>query len=388
MNNGPQWVEAEAQFPDGRRVFASNNIMANSPNFIWVDDSIPTGGQPGADGGDAWNWVSGNPTPYSGSLAQQSAIASGEHQVDFDNATATLTVETNAVLYAWIYLDPSHPPAEAMLQWDDGSWEHRAYWGANQLTFGIDGTASRTNMGPLPAAGQWAQLKVPANLVNLAGSTVNGLAFTLYGGRATWDCAGALNAMTTSTNSTVTVNASSAVVSRAGATPATFTLSRTGNASAPLTVSCSLGGTAAAGVDYQVSPSGQPASQVVFPAGATSATMSINPLNPTNIVGSQTIVLTLSAGGSYAVGAPAAATMSLAGNNVPTTSMQMSGGSPTFTWASSSNAIYRVLYKNNLTDPVWLPAGSDITATGAASTWSDTNTANATQRFYVVMLVQ
>jgi hypothetical protein len=164
-NNGPQWVEAEAQFSDGRRVFASNNFIANSPNIIWVEDSLPEGAMPGSDGGDSWNWVSDNPTPYSGLLDQQSAIASGEHQVYFDNATATLSVQTNSMLYAWIYLDPSNTPKEVMLQWDDqnGSWEHRAYWGASLLTYGVDGTVSRTNMGALPAAGKWAQLTVPAS---------------------------------------------------------------------------------------------------------------------------------------------------------------------------------------------------------------------------------
>ena len=45
-----------------------------------------------------------------------------------------------------------------MLQWNDGSWEHRAYWGANTISYGSDGTASRHYMGPLPAAGQWARL--------------------------------------------------------------------------------------------------------------------------------------------------------------------------------------------------------------------------------------
>jgi hypothetical protein len=45
-------------------------------------------------------------------------------------------------------------------------------------------------MGSLPAAGQWIRLEVPANLVGLEGRTVNGMAFTLFGGRATWDHVG------------------------------------------------------------------------------------------------------------------------------------------------------------------------------------------------------
>jgi len=387
VNNGPQWVEAEAQFSDGRRVFASNSVSANSPNVIWVEDSIPTGGVPGADGGDTWNWVSSNPTPFSGLLAQQSGVASGEHQVFFNDTTATLSIETNAVLYAWIYLNPSCVPIEAMLQWCDqsGSWEHRAYWGANLLTFGVDGTASRTNLGALPAAGQWAQLTVPAGLVNLAGSTVKGLALTLYGGQATWDCAGVLNPMSVPTDPIITVNATTPVASSVGLTPGQFTLSRTGDVSAALNVNYSLGGSAAEGVNYQVSQEGQPAPTIGFAAGSSSANITVTPLTSTNLTGPQSIVITLGAGATYFVGAPGTATISMAGNSVPVASIQMNNNSPTFTWASAANATYRVLYKNNLTDPAWLVAGPDVTATGATTTWSDLNNADANQRFYVLM---
>jgi hypothetical protein len=45
-------------------------------------------------------------------------------------------------------------------------------------------------MGVLPATGQWVRLSVPAVQVGLEGSTIDGMAYTLYGGRATWDYAG------------------------------------------------------------------------------------------------------------------------------------------------------------------------------------------------------
>lgn len=45
-------------------------------------------------------------------------------------------------------------------------------------------------MGPLPAAGSWVRLEVPANLVGLEGYTLHGMAFSMWGGRATWDRAG------------------------------------------------------------------------------------------------------------------------------------------------------------------------------------------------------
>ncbi|MGH7969128.1 MAG: cellulase N-terminal Ig-like domain-containing protein, partial [Limisphaerales bacterium] len=156
----------------------------------WVDDALPAGAVAGADGGDSWNWVSSNPAPASGSVASQSNIGAGLHEHYFSWATQTLSVGAGDVLYAYVYLDPNNVPSEVMLQWDDNSWEHRAYWGANNITYGASGTPGRVYMGPLPAAGQWALLQVPASQVGLEGSTVHGIAFSQFDGRATWDNSG------------------------------------------------------------------------------------------------------------------------------------------------------------------------------------------------------
>ncbi|HWI58862.1 MAG TPA: hypothetical protein VNZ22_16670, partial [Bacillota bacterium] len=159
-------------------------------SVIWVDDALPAGSVPAANGGDTWNWVSSNPTPFSGSLANQSAIAAGLHQHYFDGTTKTLTIGSNETLFAYVYIDPNNVPSELMLQWYNGTWYHRAFWGADNISYGTTGTSSRRYMGPLPEAGKWVRLEVPARQVALEGCTINGMAFTQYGGRATWDCAG------------------------------------------------------------------------------------------------------------------------------------------------------------------------------------------------------
>ncbi len=160
---------------------------------VWIEDALPAGATavPGEDG---WNWISANPTPYSGTRAHQSNIMVLTHQHYFEGATATLEITKDDRLFAYIYLDPANVPEEVMLQWGDGaSWEHRAYWGANKIDFGADGTESRRYMGPLPTAGQWVRLEVPASLVGLENKGLNAMAFTLFGGRATWDHAGKTN---------------------------------------------------------------------------------------------------------------------------------------------------------------------------------------------------
>jgi hypothetical protein len=78
-----------------------------------------------------------------------------------------------------------------MLMWHDGSsWEHRAYWGANAITYGSNGTAGRHYVGPLPATGQWVKLSVPARDVGLEGTQLSGMAFSQFDGRAAWAAAG------------------------------------------------------------------------------------------------------------------------------------------------------------------------------------------------------
>src|SRR5439155_1532618 len=114
----------------------------------------------------------------SGTRDHQSRLGGGVHQHFFNWATATLTIKTGETLYAYIYLDPNNLPSEAMLQWTDGSWEHRAYWGEDNIDEGLNGTTSRHYAGPLPAAGQWARLEVSARQVGLEGKTVKGMAFT------------------------------------------------------------------------------------------------------------------------------------------------------------------------------------------------------------------
>ncbi len=156
---------------------------------VWVDDQIPAGAIADQDGGDSWNWVTSNPTPELGTKAHQSNIAAGEHQHFFSGATATLSVVTGDTLYSYIYIDPANPPSTVMLQWNDesGSWNHRAYWGPNNTGWGPPAYQVSSS---IPASGTWVRLEVPASAVALEGHTLNGMAFTLAGGRATWDNAG------------------------------------------------------------------------------------------------------------------------------------------------------------------------------------------------------
>ncbi|HEY2934703.1 MAG TPA: hypothetical protein VGK99_23465 [Acidobacteriota bacterium] len=93
------------------------------------------------------------PDPFSGTLSHESAIFASMHQHFF--TSPAMPVGAGDALYAYIYLDPKNMPSEVMLQWNDGAgWEHRAYWGADNIAWGVNGTNSRRYMGALPASGQ------------------------------------------------------------------------------------------------------------------------------------------------------------------------------------------------------------------------------------------
>jgi hypothetical protein len=154
----------------------------------WVEDAPPAGAN--VHGNEPWVWVAGSPKPFSGTHSHQSASIADMHQHFFDSAAVQLAVAPDDILFAMVYIDPDDPPSELMLQWNDGSWEHRAYWGNNRIDWGVDGTVSRLRMGPLPESDAWIRLEVPASAVGLEARTVNGMAFTLFDGRATWDYAG------------------------------------------------------------------------------------------------------------------------------------------------------------------------------------------------------
>ncbi|HNQ03536.1 MAG TPA: hypothetical protein PKH69_02885 [Thiobacillaceae bacterium] len=156
----------------------------------WRDDSLALE----AETLSPW----GEPPPGGG---HRGTLMGGVHQHFFDGAREPFVVNAGESLFAWVYLDPDHPPRALMLQWHSGgNWEHRAYWGEDLIPFGgsIDGPGHH-RVGDLPTPGVWTQLKVPAAAVGLQstdGSLVglDGMAFTLFDGRAAYGLAGARDA--------------------------------------------------------------------------------------------------------------------------------------------------------------------------------------------------
>ncbi len=160
-----------------------------SEDFVWIDDDVPSEAQLQQDG-HPWEWVT-EPVHSGTRATRRSVDALGQHF--FTGATPPLILGRGDKLFAHVYLDTENPPNAIMLQWNDGTWEHRAYWGTAQIPYGNHNSPGKRRMGQLPATGQWVRLEVPIDKVGLTpGATVHGWAFTQFGGTAYWDTAGVM----------------------------------------------------------------------------------------------------------------------------------------------------------------------------------------------------
>jgi len=125
--------------------------------IVWIDDAPPRGAK--LQGNSPWKWVEKDKAPvHSGNRASTRSAGDEVSQHFFTGANPPLTVGEGDILFTHVYLDPNDPPKQIMLQWNDGSWEHRAYWGENVIPWGKNKTASRLYMGPLPEVGGWVRL--------------------------------------------------------------------------------------------------------------------------------------------------------------------------------------------------------------------------------------
>ncbi|MBI3885794.1 MAG: S8 family serine peptidase [Opitutae bacterium] len=140
-------------------------------------------------------------------------------------------------------------------------------------------------------------------LPSLFGRTVTGGRLNLY------------RALTSSSNPppslpVVTIVASDPNAAEAGSDPGVFTVTRTGSTKNSITVCYALDGTAQNGTDYQTL-----SGAVTIPAGANSATVTVRPIDDSQVEGTETVVATLSANSAYAVGSAAQASVSIADND-------------------------------------------------------------------------
>ncbi|MDA1049724.1 MAG: PSD1 and planctomycete cytochrome C domain-containing protein [Planctomycetota bacterium] len=158
---------------------------------VWFDDALPEGAKPAGNDADPWKFVSAPDHPVFSGENSSVRTGNGLTQHFFTEATEPLMISANDRLFAYVYLDPANPPETVQLQFNDGSWEHRAFWGADKGHGAGRNNPSNLRLGDLPEAGKWVRLEVPSAAVGLnEGAKLNGWAFTQFSGTVHWDKAG------------------------------------------------------------------------------------------------------------------------------------------------------------------------------------------------------
>lgn len=177
-------VEYTDPTPDGQLVAAPEPA-----EYVWIEDGLPPGAK--AEGTTPWKFLAkAEFAPFSGEKCS-TRTGDGATQHYFTGASPGLKIGEGDKLFAYVYLDPQNPPKTVMLQFNDGQWEHRAFWGEDAIPFGAGNGPNHLPMGSLPETGKWVRLEVEAAKVGLnVGAVINGWAFSQFGGTTHWDKAG------------------------------------------------------------------------------------------------------------------------------------------------------------------------------------------------------
>jgi hypothetical protein len=107
---------------------------------------------------------------------------------------------------------------------------------------------------------------------------------------------------------TITLTVSPSFVTEDGTVNLSYTFTRTGAITAPLTVNFTVAGTASLGTDYTGIAAAPPTQTVTFAPGAATTTVVVNPTADITAESNETVSLTLAAGTDYTIGTASAVT--------------------------------------------------------------------------------
>ncbi|MFT5524158.1 MAG: mono/diheme cytochrome c family protein [Pirellulaceae bacterium] len=186
-------AEAESNYKDPTPAAVLGKL--EQEEYVWFDDALPPGAAPeGDDAGNSWKFVSAPDHPVFSGKTSSLRTGVGLTQHFFSKVTDKFVLGDDDQLFAYVYLDPKNPPETVQLQFNNGTWEHRAFWGADKGHGAGRNNASNLRIGDLPETGKWVRLEVSASQVGLpAAAQINGWAFTQFGGTVYWDKPGRIS---------------------------------------------------------------------------------------------------------------------------------------------------------------------------------------------------
>jgi hypothetical protein len=152
---------------------------------VWLDDDFPFGAKVRNTSRNQAEWAL---DPEFGAKSGRRALQlanSGHFDVFVEFGATPLLIPRQGRLEAWLRVDPRNAPSTVTIQFDDGKQSRRAIWG-NPASSKPDVAVS--DMGPLPAAGEFAPLVVPFEKLGLEpGTRLKSLVFTETGGQVWLD---------------------------------------------------------------------------------------------------------------------------------------------------------------------------------------------------------
>jgi hypothetical protein len=161
----------------------------------------------------------------------------------------------------------------------------------------------------------------------------------------------------------VTVAATDPNAAEQGRDPGTFSITRTGPTNSPLTVNCTVSGTATAETDYTISPS----CPVTIPGGSASLVVTVTPVDDNAVEGDETVILALTPGSGYTVTPPGQATITIADNDTVNATVSVSASDPNAAEQGQDPGAFSILRSGPATSPLVV----NCTVGGTATSGSD-----------------
>jgi hypothetical protein len=179
----------------------------------------------------------------------------------------------------------------------------------------------------------------------------------------------------TNDDTDVTLSVSPASVSEDGVPNLVYTFTRNGNTTAALTANFSVAGTATLSTDYAQSGAASfnsTSGTVTFAAGSTTATVTIDPTTDSTVEPDETVILTVTAGTGYGIGAPSAASGTITNDD---TDVSMAVSPSSVLEDGATNLVYTFTRNGMTAGPLTVnfsvagtaTFGTDYAQSGAAS---------------------
>ena len=192
--------------------------------------------------------------------------------------------------------------------------------GSHSLTAGTGGSAGSGGSGGRNASGSYA-ISGSSGIAGAGGSAWGRFIYNLNSGSISSN--GTLNGVFNAGGSVVandwavvTVAVAPASVSEDGSSNLVYTFTRTGSTTHPLSINYTVGGTATLGTDYTGISTTGTIKTLTFAAGASTATVTVDPTTDTTKEDDETVVLTLTHGEDYSLSATSSATGTITSGGV------------------------------------------------------------------------